>query len=77
MRAAIKSFSELKAGKKVLILGDMLELGERSEEEHRKLLDDIRKVKYERCSSLVLNSEKSQMILNLRYSRMLFISGSI
>jgi len=48
MRAAIKSFSELKAERKVLILGDMLELGERSEKEHRKLLDEIRQGKFEK-----------------------------
>lgn len=48
MRAAIKSFSELKAVRKVLILGDMLELGEKSETEHRKLLDEIRQVRYEK-----------------------------
>ena len=48
MRAALKSFSELKAGRKVLILGDMLELGDRSEEEHLKLLNEIEQVKYEK-----------------------------
>lgn len=39
MELAITSFSELKAGKKVLVLGDMLELGEKSEEEHAKVLN--------------------------------------
>ncbi len=38
MQVSVKSFSELKADKKILILGDMLELGEKSEEEHVKLL---------------------------------------
>lgn len=42
MMAALKSFFELKTSRKVLILGDMLELGDKSEEEHTKLLDAIR-----------------------------------
>ena len=39
MALAIKSFAELKAEKKVFILGDMLELGEKSEDEHKKILE--------------------------------------
>jgi UDP-N-acetylmuramoyl-tripeptide--D-alanyl-D-alanine ligase len=38
MRAAIDSFSAIKADHKVIILGDMLELGDKSEEEHLKVL---------------------------------------
>jgi UDP-N-acetylmuramoyl-tripeptide--D-alanyl-D-alanine ligase len=38
MLQSIKSFSELKAEKKVVILGDMLELGDKSSEEHQKIL---------------------------------------
>jgi UDP-N-acetylmuramoyl-tripeptide--D-alanyl-D-alanine ligase len=48
MMAAIKSFSELKTNRKVLILGDMLELGDKSEEEHQKLLKAIRPLKPEK-----------------------------
>lgn len=48
MHVAVRSFSELKADKKVLILGDMLELGERSEEEHIKLLKEVRLVNPEK-----------------------------
>jgi UDP-N-acetylmuramoyl-tripeptide--D-alanyl-D-alanine ligase len=48
MRAAIKSFAELKAVRKVLILGDMLELGEKSDEEHRKLIEELKLMKYEK-----------------------------
>ncbi|MCX6333215.1 MAG: UDP-N-acetylmuramoyl-tripeptide--D-alanyl-D-alanine ligase [Bacteroidia bacterium] len=43
MRLAIESFAALKAEKKVCILGDMLELGDKSEEEHigiHKVLSD-------------------------------------
>jgi len=38
MQFALKSFSAIKAERKVLILGDMLELGEKSEDEHLKIL---------------------------------------
>lgn len=41
MMLAIKSFSELGDRNKVFILGDMLELGEKSEEEHQKILDEL------------------------------------
>jgi UDP-N-acetylmuramoyl-tripeptide--D-alanyl-D-alanine ligase len=39
MRMAIESFSRIQAEKKMCILGDMLELGEKSEEEHLKILE--------------------------------------
>lgn len=39
MDAAIKSFLEIKEGEKVLILGDMLELGNDSEQEHKKIVE--------------------------------------
>ncbi len=38
MSKALESFARLKADNKVLILGDMLELGEIEDEEHRKIL---------------------------------------
>jgi UDP-N-acetylmuramoyl-tripeptide--D-alanyl-D-alanine ligase len=38
MRLALDSFTALKAERKAVILGDMLELGEKSEEEHLKIL---------------------------------------
>ena len=38
MRLAIDSFSAIKADHKIIIIGDMLELGEKSEEEHLKVL---------------------------------------
>ena len=34
MKLALESFAGLRAGSKEVILGDMLELGEKSEEEH-------------------------------------------
>ena len=41
MSLAVKSFREVNDVNKVIILGDMLELGEKSKEEHRKILDEI------------------------------------
>ena len=41
MIAAIDSFLAIKADHKAIILGDMLELGEKSEEEHIKVLKAI------------------------------------
>lgn len=38
---ALESFSEIKADRKIIILGDMLELGEKSEEEHIKILNKL------------------------------------
>lgn len=41
MALAINHFAKLKAGKKVLILGDMLELGENEIEEHKDILQQV------------------------------------
>ena len=43
MAAALENFSMIKAQDKMLILGDMRELGEVSADEHRRILDEIRK----------------------------------
>lgn len=45
MHLAISSFSALRNSPKMAILGDMLELGERSPEEHKKILDELEKLK--------------------------------
>ena len=45
MMAAIESFNELKTSKKILILGDMLELGDKSDEEHLRILEALRSMK--------------------------------
>ena len=42
MALALESFSELKNGEKIVILGDMLELGDKSEEEHVKVLNALK-----------------------------------
>ncbi|HBC78141.1 MAG TPA: UDP-N-acetylmuramoyl-tripeptide--D-alanyl-D-alanine ligase [Bacteroidales bacterium] len=45
MVMAIESFNELKTSKKVLILGDMLELGDKSEEEHLRVIEMLKSKK--------------------------------
>jgi UDP-N-acetylmuramoyl-tripeptide--D-alanyl-D-alanine ligase len=47
MCLALESFSEIDAGQKLVILGDMLELGDKSEEEHYKILNVLRSYKVE------------------------------
>jgi UDP-N-acetylmuramoyl-tripeptide--D-alanyl-D-alanine ligase len=42
MVKALESFNELKAEKKLIILGDMLELGEKASEEHYNILKDLK-----------------------------------
>ncbi|HLN20040.1 MAG TPA: UDP-N-acetylmuramoyl-tripeptide--D-alanyl-D-alanine ligase [Bacteroidales bacterium] len=41
MHNALQSFSELEATDRMVILGDMLELGATSENEHRKIIEDL------------------------------------
>jgi len=41
MHLALESFIGIRAEKRLVILGDMLELGEKSEDEHKKLLDEL------------------------------------
>ncbi len=41
MKAAISNFSKLKLENKVLILGDMLELGEQSRDEHQRIVEQL------------------------------------
>ena len=41
MRVAIEAFKEIEAPNKILILGDMKELGSYSEEEHQQLVNEL------------------------------------
>ncbi len=41
MHLSLKSFGELEADNKMAIIGDMLELGEKSDEEHMKILEEL------------------------------------
>jgi UDP-N-acetylmuramoyl-tripeptide--D-alanyl-D-alanine ligase len=59
MALALRSFSELKAGKKAVILGDMLELGEKSEEEHLKLVEQIKLLNAEKVLLVGSNFKKA------------------
>ena len=43
MAAALENFSMIKADSKMLILGDMRELGEVSQAEHRRIVEDLKK----------------------------------
>jgi UDP-N-acetylmuramoyl-tripeptide--D-alanyl-D-alanine ligase len=42
MSLALNAFSELKNGEKIAILGDMLELGDKSYDEHRKVINELK-----------------------------------
>jgi UDP-N-acetylmuramoyl-tripeptide--D-alanyl-D-alanine ligase len=41
MHLALEAFAGIQTEKKLVIMGDMLELGEKSEDEHKKLLDEL------------------------------------
>jgi len=47
MFTALESFDEIKSEKKLVILGDMLELGEKSGEEHLRLLNKLKSLNIE------------------------------
>jgi UDP-N-acetylmuramoyl-tripeptide--D-alanyl-D-alanine ligase len=47
MLTSIHSFEELKSDNKVIILGDMLELGDKSDSEHIKVLQELKSLKPE------------------------------
>lgn len=47
MKLAIESFALFPGDKKLAILGDMLELGEKSEDEHKKILELLKSLKLE------------------------------
>ncbi len=49
MMAAIDNFSQMKAVGKIVILGDMLELGTESKDEHENIVKMIREKKFEKC----------------------------
>jgi UDP-N-acetylmuramoyl-tripeptide--D-alanyl-D-alanine ligase len=51
MEAAIKHFSKYPGNKKMLILGDMLELGEEGHDEHRRILEIAKKTA---CQAIML-----------------------
>ena len=48
MKLALESFAGLRSGSKAVIIGDMLELGEKSEEEHLRLFNLIKSMNLEK-----------------------------
>lgn len=48
MAAALKNFEHIKVSRKGVILGDMLELGNESVEEHLKIIDEVEKALYDK-----------------------------
>jgi UDP-N-acetylmuramoyl-tripeptide--D-alanyl-D-alanine ligase len=48
MKLALDSFAGIKAESKTVIMGDMLELGEKSEEEHKKILSLLKSLEIEK-----------------------------
>ena len=60
MEVAIKNFSQIAAANKLLILGDMFELGEDSKTEHQKIVDLVKKLGFENaifCGKHFSNTE--------------------
>ncbi len=51
MKLAIESFASVNAGSKAVIIGDMLELGEKSEEEHAKILELLKSLNPDKATS--------------------------
>ncbi len=47
MRAALENFSNLQAGHKMVILGDMFELGDESGQEHRTIINMVKEMKFD------------------------------
>lgn len=48
MKAAIENFGDMKAGKKMVILGDMFELGNESKAEHKAIVELVEKKQFEK-----------------------------
>ncbi len=48
MKAAIENFGNMKAGKKMVILGDMFELGNESKAEHKAIVELVEKMQFEK-----------------------------
>jgi UDP-N-acetylmuramoyl-tripeptide--D-alanyl-D-alanine ligase len=48
MKLALESFASINAGSKAIIIGDMLELGDKSEEEHKRVYDFLESLNIEK-----------------------------
>jgi len=71
MRQAISYFSESYPGrKKILVIGDMLELGGKSEDEHRALGDFLSGIDLEEiylCGSMIKYAKENSKLKNSQY----------
>lgn len=47
MEAALKNFEKIEADQKIICIGDMAELGDESMEEHQRIIDVLKKMKYD------------------------------
>jgi len=73
MEVALDTFDEIKAEGKMMIIGDMFELGKDSEKEHQKILDKIDKMNVER----VILVGKTYSKLNSKYESYLTIDDAV
>ena len=69
MESSLSSFIEMSAERKIVVLADMLELGEESEEEHKKVLLKFKETNIEKV--LLLGPYFSKAVKTINDSRML------
>ncbi len=65
MKAAISNFAALEANKKVVILGDMLELGAESQNEHLHILDMLKELSFK--SVILVGKEFKKVNEKIKY----------
>jgi UDP-N-acetylmuramoyl-tripeptide--D-alanyl-D-alanine ligase len=58
MTVAIENFIQIQGLNKIMILGDMFELGSESKKEHQQIVDSLLNVKSVQCFLLVLYSSR-------------------
>jgi UDP-N-acetylmuramoyl-tripeptide--D-alanyl-D-alanine ligase len=67
MSATLQVLDEMEATRKIAILGDMLELGQESVVEHRKILALATKIRHPRCNPIVLVGKEFAATNHWRY----------
>ncbi|MDR2084756.1 MAG: UDP-N-acetylmuramoyl-tripeptide--D-alanyl-D-alanine ligase [Bacteroidales bacterium] len=73
MEVALDTFNEIKVSNKILILGDMFELGNDTEKEHKKILDKLRSMNVEKVILIGKNFQQ----LNSEYETYLTVDEAI
>ena len=73
MLMALDSFTSFKADKKLVILGDMLELGDKSEEEHEKILNELKVRNFN--NALLVGSVFNKMSLKFGFKTFSDVNG--